>query len=187
MRPALSLLASLALALPLAAAQAQGSPWSAATSTGPYFMGAVGGSSYDSDCNEWDDCNTAYANGGKFAAGWRFGVFGLEAAYVDYGRARLRPTDERLQLRSLGASAVWHLNFGPNMAGVLRTGLAHVQHRRTFDGEHSTLSATLGLGLLANLAPQVAVEVGWDFTGSEGRNSGSVVGGMVSAGLRIAF
>lgn len=187
MRPARPLLAALALALPMAAAQAQGSPWSAATAAGPYFMGAVGASGYDSDCNEWDDCNSAQSNGGKFAAGWRFGVFGLEAAYVDYGRARLRPTDERLQLRSLGASAVWHLNFGPHLAGLLRTGLAQVQHRRTLEGVHSTVSATIGLGLVAHLAPQVALEVGWDSTGGEGRNSGSVAAGMVSTGLRIAF
>lgn len=189
MRPARllpALLVSAAAALPLPAA-AQLSPWSASTSTGPYVMGAFGAGGYDSDCNEWDDCNGSQSNGGKFAAGWRFGVFGLELGYTNYGQARLRPTDERLQLRALDARAVWHLNFGPNMAGLLRTGVAHVQHRRTFDGTHSTLSASFGLGLLADLAPQVAVEVGWDVTAGEGRNSGSVTGGMVSAGLRIAF
>ncbi len=192
MRPARLLLpAALATAIgawPLAAAaQATYSPWSAATSPGPYVLGAVGASGYDADCDGAYSCSSANADGGKFAFGWRFGVFGLEGAYVDYGRARLRATDETLQLRSLGMSAVWHLNFGPYVGGQLRTGLANVEHRRTFDGTRNTLSATFGLGLVVDLAPQVGLDLGWDVTAGEGRFSGTAVGSMVSAGLRIAF
>lgn len=176
--------AALLLAAAPLAAQAQ---FSAANEPAGYVLGAALGNRYEYDCWFWSDCDTASSTGGKFAAGVRFGVFGLEAVVIDFGRTRLRPSGDELQLRSAGLNAVWYANFAPGVAGLLRTGIANVRQTRSFDGSRSTSSATFGLAMMVDLAPQVALEVGWDVTAGEGNNTGSTTASAVSAGLRIAF
>jgi hypothetical protein len=181
-------LARAAAALLLAAAPCFAhAQFSAATQPSGYVTGAFGGNQYDYDCWFWSDCESASSNSGKLAGGVRFGVFGLEAAVIDFGRARLRPSGDELQLRSAGVNAVWYLNLGSGASGLLRAGLAHVQHTRSFDGTRSRTSATFGLAMLVDLAPQVALELGWDVTAGEGNNTSSTTASAVSAGLRIAF
>ncbi len=177
-----------AAALLLAAAplvtQAQ---FSAANEPAGYVLGAAVGNRYEYDCWFWSECESASSTGGKFAAGVRFGVFGLEAVVIDFGRTRLRPSGDELQLRSAGVNAVWYANFAPGVAGLLRAGVADVRQKRSFDGSRSTTSATFGLAMLLDLAPQVALEVGWDVTAGEGNNTSSTTASALSAGLRIAF
>jgi hypothetical protein len=176
--------AALCLAAAPLLAHAQ---FSAASQPGGYVLGAFGGNQYDYDCWFWSDCDTAGSSGGKFAGGVRFGVFGVEGVVIDFGRARLRPSGDEMQMRSVGLNAVWYLNLGPNLSALLRAGGANVRHERSFDGRRDTTSATFGLAMLVDLAPQVALEVAWDVTTGEGNTTSSATASMVSAGLRIAF
>ncbi len=181
-------LARAAAALLLAAAPLAGqAQFSAANEPAGYVLGAAVGNRYEYDCWFWSDCDTASSTGGKFAGGVRFGVFGLEAVVIDFGRARLRPSGDDLQLRSAGVNAVWYANFAPGVAGLLRAGVADVRQRRTLDGSRSTTKAAFGLAMMIDLAPQVALEVGWDVTTGEGNDTSGTTASAVSAGLRIAF
>ncbi|MFO1266191.1 MAG: hypothetical protein U1F67_04910 [Rubrivivax sp.] len=41
--------------------------------------------------------------------------------------------------------------------------------------------------MVLHLSSQVALEVGWDATSGEGRDTGTTVGSMISGGLGLAF
>jgi len=160
---------------------------SPANDPGIYLVAAVGGNQYDYDCYWASDCRYARSSAGKIGAGYRFGVVGVEAWYIDFGRANIVPWPDRLQLRSAGANAVWYLNFAPSISGLLRAGAASVTQQRSLDGRHTVTSATLGLGLVADLSSLAAMEVAWDVAGSEGNNTGSSVASMLTVGLRVRF
>lgn len=193
-----ALAAMLAGAAGAAAAQAAGPglPWYAER-PGPYLLLAAGGSQYEFDCRSsyyyYDDCAYSRAGAGKVGLGYRFGPnFGVEGAWTDYGRARIdngRTPRDSLRLQSLGVSAVFSLAFSPGTEGLLRVGLADVRHSRSDDagGAQRVFNATAGLAVVLHLSSQVALEVGWDATSSEGRDTGTTVGSMISAGLRLAF
>lgn len=152
-----------------------------------YLVGAAGRTQYDYDCWYWYDCASARGTAGKIGAGWRFGVFGLEGWYMDFGRADLRPEGDRLRLRAAVFNGVWYLPMAPNLEGLLRAGIADVRHERSRDADQSTFSGTFGLGLVLTVAPAVAVEFAWDITGGEGTYSGSTTASALSVGLRVRF
>lgn len=56
-----------------------------------------------------------------------------------------------------------------------------------YDGKTDHVESTLGLGLMVDLAPALALEFAWDATSATGKNSGSVLAQSLSAGLRLKF
>ncbi len=154
---------------------------------GPYAYVMGGRVEYDHDCWFVVACENARANTLKAGAGYRWGVFALEASFTDFGRAKLERPGDTLRLRAAGVSAVWHLTFGKNVEGILRAGAADVRQSRTGDAAKGSFSATFGLGLAVAVTPGLAVQLGWDVTGGEGRNSGSTVASAFTAGLRARF
>ena len=161
---------------------------------GPYLLLAGGGSQYDFDCfgYYYYDCASGRASTGKLAFGYRFGRFGVEGSWTDFGRARINDGTvvprQTIAMQALGVNAVWSLAFSPATEGLLRAGLADVRHSRSDDiGSQHVFTASVGLALLLHLGPQVALEVGWDATSGEGRQRGSAVASALTAGLRWSF
>ena len=176
--PLLPLLAALALAAPVAPALA--------ADQGPYVVVAAGRTSYDYDCYFLYDCDHAGANGGKVVAGYRFNVFAVEVSATDWGKASI-PFNNKLRLRSTGLNGAWAMHFSPTIQGLLRAGIAQIWLNRSDDGKTDHVEATLGLGLVVDLAPALALEFAWDAASAAGRNSGSVLAQSLSAGLRLKF
>jgi len=188
-----SFILALALIAGLAAAQ-QPSTWYAER-PGPYLLLAGGGSQYELDCDGsyyyYDNCSYARAGAGKVGFGYRFGRIGVEGTWTDFGRASInngRTPRDSLRMQALGVNAVFSIAFGPGSEGLLRVGLADVRHSRSDDigGQH-VFTPSVGLALLLHLGPQAALEVGWDATSGEGRNTGTTVAGALMAGLRFSF
>ncbi len=177
----------LAAALAVAAAGAAQAQIGPAHGSGPYLVGALGVNQYDYDCSWAYDCRNRTTGMAKVGGGVRLGFWGVEAWYADFGRADIQPAPDTLRLRSAGGNAVFYWNFAPALSGLLRVGAANVEQRRALDGRHNTLSATIGLGLVVDLAPNLGLEAAWDATGSEGNNTGSTTASAVSVGLRIKF
>lgn len=182
------------LALAGAAAAQQPSIWYSER-PGPYLLVAAGGSQYEFDCRSdyyyYDDCAYSRAGAGKVGLGFRFGRIGVEGTWTDYGRARIengRTPRDSLRLQALGVNAVFSIPFGPATEGLLRVGLADVRHSRSDDiAAQHVFTAAVGLAMLLHLGPNAALEVGWDATSGEGRNTGTTVAGMITAGLRWSF
>jgi hypothetical protein len=152
-----------------------------------YLVGAAGRTQYDYDCWYWYDCANANATFGKVGAGWRFGIFGLEAWYMDFGSANVYPSPDELRMRAVAFNGVWYLPLAPQLEGLLRAGIAEVSHQRSRDVDNHTFSGTFGLGLVLTVAPAVAVEFAWDVTGGQGTYSGSATASALSVGLRVRF
>lgn len=189
MKPLVNTLALSMPAAALALALAGAPPDAAAQSAheGGYLVAAVGRTQYEHDCWFWSNCETARATFGKFGAGWRFGVVGVEGWWMDFGSASVPPSPDKLRLRATAINAVWYASFGPQVEGLLRAGVADVRHLRSRDAAKSNFAGTFGLGLVVNVAPAVALELGWDLTSGEGRNSGTTVANALSLGLRVRF
>ncbi|MCW5635686.1 MAG: hypothetical protein KIT17_20275 [Rubrivivax sp.] len=162
---------------------------------GPYLLFLAGGSQYEFDCRSdyyyYDDCAYGRAGAGKVGLGYSFGRIGVEGTWTDYGRARIdngRTPRDSLRMQALGVNAVFSLPFGPASEGLLRVGLADVRHSRSDDvGAQHVFTASVGLAFVLHLGPQAALEVGWDATTGEGRNTGTTVAGALLAGLRLSF
>ncbi len=162
---------------------------------GPYLLFAAGGSQYEFDCRSAyyynDDCAYGRAGAGKVGLGLRFGRIGVEGTWTDYGRARIdngRTPRDSLRMQALGVNAVFSIPFGPASEGLLRVGLADVRHSRSDDvGAQRLFTAAVGLAMLLHLGPSAALEIGWDATSGEGRNTGTTVAGLLTAGLRLSF
>lgn len=152
-----------------------------------YLVGAAGRNQYDYDCWYWYDCASAQSTAWKVGAGWRFGIFGLEAWYMDFGSADIYPAPDELRMRAAAFNGVWYLPLAPTLEGLVRFGLANVRHERSRDADQTTFAATFGLGLVLTVAPAVAVEFAWDLTGGEGTYSGSTSASALSVGLRVRF
>lgn len=173
----------------LAAALMTGLP-AQASEPGPYLIGALGRTAYDYDCYFFADCRGARSTTGKLGAGFRFGVFGVEAWVIDWGRVDIRngrPGGESLQLRTVGAGAVWHLAFSDRVQGLLRVGLADAEHQRTADGTRRRVAGTFGLGLSVAVAGPLSLDLAWDITSAEGNSTGTVLAQSATAGLRLRF
>jgi len=182
----MSLLRRLFLAA-LLAATALGAGAQTDTRVGPYLVVAAGRAQYDYDCWYWSSCDTARASMGKIGGGYRFGVWALEGWYFDLGKATIFPASDRLRLAGGAVTGAWYLPLGTQLEGLLRAGLADVRQTRSGDSGESRFTGIFGLGLVVKLAPAVALELGWDVTGGEGRNSGTTTGAAVSLGLRVGF
>lgn len=182
------------LALADAASAQQPSTWYSER-PGPYLLFAAGGSQYEFDCRSayyyYDDCAYGRAGAGKVGLGFRFGRIGVEGTWTDYGRARIdngRTPRDSLRMQALGVNAVFSLPFGPASEGLLRVGLADVRHARSDDtAAQHVFTAAVGLAMLLHLGPNAALEVAWDATSGEGRDTGTTVAGMITAGLRWSF
>ena len=70
---------------------------------------------------------------------------------------------------------------------AVRAGLADVRQTRSGDNGRNRFTGLFGLGLVVKLAPAVGLELAWDVTGGEGRDSGTTTGAAVSLGLRVGF
>lgn len=172
-----------------------GLPWFSER-PGPYLLLAAGGSQYEFDCRSayyyYDDCAYGRAGAGKAGLGFRFGRnFGVEGTWTDYGRARIdngRTPRDSLRMQALGVNAVFSIAFGPASEGLLRVGLADVRHSRSDDiTAERIFTAQAGLAFVLHLSAQVALEIGYDATSGEGRNTGTTTAGLLTAGLRLSF
>lgn len=155
---------------------------------GPYAQLSLGRTKYDFDCGYYS-CGGSRGNSAKIGGGYRFGVFALEAWATDWGRGGVYDFygDDHLRLRSLGVSAAWRMHFGSWAEGVLRTGFADVRQSRSVENVRR-VEGTFGLGLSFNVAPKVALELGWDLTTSSGSsNIQSVLAQSTTLGLRLRF
>ncbi len=181
----------------MAAAQAQPSTWYAER-PGPYVLLAGGGGQYDYDCGRsgyyyssyYDSCASAGSSAGKAALGFRFGRFGVEGVWTDFGRARINgAARDSLRMQSLGINAVFSLPFGPASEGLLRVGLADVRHSRSDDlgGAEHVFNASAGVAMLLHLGPTVALEVGLDGTFAQGVYTGTASANAFTVGLRLSF
>jgi hypothetical protein len=183
-----------ALAMLAGTAAAQPGAWYVER-PGPYLLLAGGGSQYEYDCAGsyyyYDDCAYGRAGAVKLGLGYRFGRIGVEGTWTDYGRARVdngRTPRDTLRMQALGVNAVFSLPFGPGSEGLLRVGLADVRHARSDDtGAQHVFTPQVGLAFVLHLGPQAALEIGWDATTGEGRNTGTTVAGALLAGLRWSF
>lgn len=161
--------------------------WAQSREPGPYLVAAAGRAEYEYDCFFFD-CDSARANAGKLAAGYRFGVFALEAVWMDFGKA---PTDwplrsQRTQAGGLGA--VWTLQFGASVDGSLRAGLADVRRWREPEGRSSRVEPTFGLAVAYAATPAVAVELAWDVARFYGNDDeGSSFAKALTLGLRLRW
>ena len=202
------LLSAVALACAAGAAQAQAVAEPAASvdpRVGPYVAGAIGRSEYDHACFFFSTCDSSRATTGRLAAGYRFGVVALEAAWTDFGEGRGDLTGATQRLRALGLSAVFLLRWGQSLEGLLRVGAASVQDSRSL-GNVATRSTrtqpTFGLGLGWVLTPAVSLQLGWDVTlgdtnsnssissssnSSNSSNDGTVIVNATTLGLRVRF
>ena len=97
-------------------------------------------------------------------------VLFLVGALLFYVAGRLM----RLPLASVGA-----LTLVGGFGNTSFVGLPMIESLHGADG--------LGLGLMVDLAPSLALEFAWDATSTTGRNSGSVLAQALSAGLRLKF
>lgn len=193
--PLRSLVSALGLLLLAQAAVAQQPSTWYSERPGPYLLLAAGGSQYEFDCRSdyyyYDDCAYGRAGAGKVGLGYRFGRIGVEGTWTDYGRARIdngRTPRDSLRMQALGVNAVFSIPFGPATEGLLRVGLADVRHARSDDiAAQHVFTAAVGLAMLLHLGPNASLEVGWDATSGEGRNTGTTVAGMLTAGLRWSF
>jgi hypothetical protein len=157
---------------------------------GPYVYFAGGANQYDHDCYYYYDCATVRTSVGKAGAGYRFGRFGVEGWYADFGRGRIDPLGNTLRLRAGGVNGVLSVPFSSATEGLLRLGLADVLHERSDDfggTRNRTLSFAAGLALVLHLSRNIAIEVALDATGGEGRNTSSVTASAFTAGLRLSF
>jgi hypothetical protein len=166
---------------------------------GAYLLLAAGGSQYEYDCIQRssrryddEDCLYSQAGAGKVGLGYRFGRIGVEGAWTDYGRARVdngRTPRDALRVQMLGVNLVFTLPFGPVAEGLLRVGVGDVRHSRSDDtgGAQHIFTAGAGLGVILHLHPNAALEIAWDGTVGEGRNTGTTGVGALTAGLRWSF
>jgi hypothetical protein len=157
---------------------------------GPYLYFAGGANQYDHDCYYYYDCDTVRTSTGKAGVGYRWGRFGVEGWYADYGRGRIDSLGNTLRLRAGGVNGVMSIPFSAATEGLLRLGLADVEHERSDDTpsrRNRTLSFAAGIALVLHLSRNVAIEVAFDGTGSEGRNTSSVTAATFTAGLRLGF
>lgn len=189
-RPAAALLLAFVLGSGAAHAQrfAPADVW--VDGWGPYLYFAGGANQYDYDCYYLYDCYGVRTSAGKAGVGYRWGRFGVEGWYADFGRGRIDSFGNTLRLRAGGVNGVLSMPFSAATEGVLRLGLADVQHQRSDDiGSRSnrTLSFAAGIALVLHLSRNVAIEVGLDGTGGEGRNTSSVTATAFTAGLRLSF
>jgi hypothetical protein len=178
-------IAAWVLAAATLAPQAQAQPLS--SEAGPYAVAALGRAQYDHDCYFFSSCDTSLSTAGKLGAGWRFGVFAVEAWWLDLGRATIAPQQDHLSLRGFGVGGAWYLRFNSSLQGVLRTGGVELTQHRSREASSRHLEPYFGLGLVLQVAPVAAVELAWDVSTSQGDNAGSVLGNALTVGLRLRF
>ena len=181
-------LTALCLAGLAAGVQAQGS---APGHEALYAVGALGVTEYGFDCYIFS-CRGGRASAGRVALGYRFGGWSVEAGAVSSGRASTsssvasRP-GETLRLQSAGISLAAYGRWSPSVESVARIGFASVRHQRTGEQDNTLSSATLGLGVLVDIQPRMAVELAWDYASAEGKDSGTASANAFTVGLRVHF
>ena len=154
---------------------------------GPYAVAALGRAQYEYDCYLFD-CDSAQAAAGKLLLGHRWGVFAVEALWLDFGQADTYRVGERQSMRALGLSACWTLQFAGSVEGRLRAGLADVRRWRSSDGSNRSVEPTFGIAAAHVATPQWSWELAWDvarFYGTD--NEGTSYATALTAGLRWRF
>ena len=191
-----TVLPALLLVCTAGVAQAQATADPVDPRVGPYVAGAVGRSHYDHTCWYFSTCDSSRATAGRLAAGYRFGLVAVEAAWTDFGEGRGDTSGGTQRLRALGLSAVFLVRWGGSLEGLLRVGAASVEDTRSLRGvttRASQTQPTFGLGLGWVLNPAVSVQLGWDVTRGDTGNSSSsgndstTIVNAPSLGLRIRF
>jgi len=161
-----------------------------AADVGPYAEVTLGRTHYDVDCSLYFSCNGGRAGAGRIGGGYQFEVFALEGWLTEWGRAPLNDGfgGDHVRLRSWGVSGAWHWRISPAVQGVGRVGAARVRQTRSTENFSNT-EATLGLALLVDVTPAVAVQLAWDATSSTGGSShvGTALAQAVTGGVRLRF
>lgn len=183
---ALAALVIAAAALPRdAGAQARGD--AQASRQGVYLYAAGGRSQYDDGVAWWWVDETGRGTAGRVGGGYRWANgLAAEVGFVDFGKATLEESRDRVRLSGAMAGIAWHLPFGNVAEGVLRGGGIDVKSERTGERERRRFRAYLGLGIQFWIAPQAAIELGWDATSTETRDDTLAVG-AATVGLRVRF
>lgn len=170
-------------------AQAAAPPVAQAARTGPYVIAAIGRSDYDYDCFLFS-CDKARGDGGKIGFGYRSGVFGVEGWWADLGKASTLRPNGSIRLRTLGVSAVWTAQWGPQFEGHLRAGVADVRETRVRDARlvsSTQFQPTFGLAGGFLITPQASLELAWDLNRGDIEDEGTTFVQTVTLGLRLRF
>lgn len=110
---------------------------------GLFAAAALGRVQYDYECRAPADCDSAGAGMGKLGVGMRFGRWGLEAWWIDFGQAPYQPAAAEQRMRAVAVDLVWHFAPAANALLLLRAGLAAVEQQRTGDAsDYRVLSPT---------------------------------------------
>lgn len=181
---------AFALAATLMAAAAH------ADQTPGVYVGIAGGASHISvDCTGATSCDKS-DTGGKFTAGYSFGNgFGLEAAYISFGKAQGadRTTSATLKPTAFLLGGVYALPLSNEWGMNLRLGVAQVKTK--VDARQGTLAGSAsetktktyaGVGVTYAVSPSVKLELAVDSTqGQFAGEKGTVQ--LVSFGATFAF
>jgi predicted porin len=160
----------MAAALAASPAQAQES-----RDEGLVLSVAAGRSDYALDCLAAFVCTQPSATSFKLGVGYQFGIWGIEAAYINFGRSEAfdsfgsQTPSDRVQIQAAVVDAAWRWRLG-SLEMALRAGVAGVQHQRSGETNTRRVSPHLGLGLGWALTPALTLELAWDAT--RGKSSG---------------
>jgi opacity protein-like surface antigen len=160
------------------------------------YVGIAGGASHISvDCTGATSCDKT-DTGGKFTAGYNFGNgFGLEGAYVSFGKAQgsdglssatLKPTAFMLGgVFSLPLSNEWGVNLRLGAAQV-KTKVDARQGSLTGSRSETKTKAYAGVGLTYAVSPSVKLELAVDSTQGQFADEKGTIR-LITAGATFAF
>lgn len=168
-RPALAACALLSLTTTLPAAAQQAPAAQAATPHPSYAALGIALTKSDWPCSADLECDQDHS-GLRLLLGhrvWR--NLAVEGGYFNFGK--LKGVEGRyLETTAFGAGVAWHQPLFWRLTGTLRAGAASVKTRgygvatASSDDGSQRMQAYAGAGLSLALAPQLALDLGWDTT-----------------------
>ncbi|HET7868359.1 MAG TPA: outer membrane beta-barrel protein [Burkholderiaceae bacterium] len=162
-----------------------------------YGLGSIGiseftGGDADNICRSVQECDRT-GNAFKLIGGYKLTPsLAVEGGYWNYGRltGRRNGTTTELEASAFGAGLAYHHPFSTQWQGVARLGLSAMDAKLSINGatavQESSAQFYGGLSLGYVLAPNIALDGGWDFSFGSVNGSNFDIN-AVSLGLRVGF
>jgi len=162
-----------------------------------YGLGSIGisdftGGDADNVCRNVQECDRT-GNAFKLIGGYKLThALAAEGGYWNYGRltGQRNGVTTELKASAFGAGLAYHHLFAPSWQGVARLGLAAMDAKLSnntgFSAQESSAQFYGGLSLGYVLAPNIALDGGWDFAFASVNGSNFEIN-TVSLGLRVGF
>ena len=162
-----------------------------------YGLGSIGiseftGGDADNICRSVQECDRT-GNAFKLIGGYKLTPsLAVEGGYWNYGRltGRRNGTTTELAASAFGAGLAYHHPFAPQWQGLARLGLSAMDAKLSVNGatvaQESSAQFYGGLSLGYVLAPNIALDGGWDFSFGSVNGSNFDIN-AVSLGLRVGF